>query len=301
MLKRIILLCLVASIITAGAVSLTGCTKQAGKKFLVAYLPNESTEQNADARSGMAKDLSAVIGMEVEELVASDYNAVIEAMRTGKADMAYFGPLSFAIAYERAGAEAIGMKAIKRDKSKAFYKAALITSTKNTDINGIEDIKGKTMAFVDPNSTSGNLIPSAEIMRAFPNDNLTMDDLHTNGKFFNAVSFSGKHQAGLQAVIKGDVQVAPISDAILASEIANGNAKQADVKVIYTSNPIPSEPMAIRKDLPQELKDKVKDFLLSYDNEKYFEDVIGSKDARFIPCSFDDYKDITDLNKKLNP
>ena len=75
------------------------------------------------------------------------------------------------------------------------------------------------MAFVDPNSTSGNLIPSAAIMKAFPGEKLSMDDLHTNGKFFQAVSFSGKHQAGLAAVVKGDVQVAPISDAILAAEI----------------------------------------------------------------------------------
>ena len=74
------------------------------------------------------------------------------------------------------------------------------------------------MAFVDPNSTSGNLIPSAAIMKAFPGDKLSMDDLHTNGKFFQAVSFSGKHQAGLAAVVKGDVQVAPISDAILAAD-----------------------------------------------------------------------------------
>lgn len=132
----------------------------------------------------------------------------------------------------------------------------LITNSKNTDINGIQDIKGKTMAFVDPNSTSGNLIPSAAIMKAFPAEKLSMDDLHTNGKFFQAVSFSGKHQAGLAAVVKGDVQVAPISDAILAAEINAGRASKDDVKVIFESDPIPSEPMALRKDLPADVKER---------------------------------------------
>ena len=61
--------------------------------------------------------------------------------------------------------------------------------------------------------------------------------LHTNGDFFEAVSFSGSHQAGLQAVVKGDVDVAPISDQILASEIANGAAAEGDVKIMWTRRP----------------------------------------------------------------
>lgn len=294
---------------TTLALSIVGCgssatsskatnSKTAGK-FTVAYLPNESTEQNADARKGMAKDLSAAIGMEVVELQASDYNAVIEAMRTGKVEMAFFGPLSFSLANERAKAEPIGMKAKDGDKSKATYKAVLIARS-DSNLNSISDIKGKTMAFVDPNSTSGNIIPSASIMKEFASEKLTMDDLHTNGKFFSSVMFSGKHQAGLQAVIKGDVDVAPISDEILKAEIANGNAKEGAVKIIYSSDPIPAEPMAIRGDLPVELKDKVKKFILSYDNEEYFEKVVGTKGSRFVPTSIEDYKSIVELNKQLN-
>ena len=156
------------------------------------------------------------------------------------------------------------------------------------------------MAFVDPNSTSGNLIPSAAIMKAFPGEKLSMDDLHTNGKFFQAVSFSGKHQAGLAAVVKGDVQVAPISDAILAAEINAGRVSKDDVKIIFASDPIPSEPMALRRDLPAELKEKVKNFILSYDNAAYYKGVMGAEDKRFVECSIEDYKGIIDLNKALS-
>ena len=109
-----------------------------------------------------------------------------------------------------------------------------------------------TMAFVDPDSTSGNLVPTAEIIQAFPDDNLNSDMLHTNGDFFEAVSFSGSHQAGLQAVVKGDVDVAPISDQILASEIANGNASESDVKIIHESGAIPAEAMVVAEHVDQE-------------------------------------------------
>ena len=286
----------------------TGCDEKekkvvemipAMKQFTIAYLPNESTEQNADARNGMAKDLSAALGIPVVEYQASDYNAVIEAMRTNKVDMAYFGPLSFCLAYERANAEPIGMKAKTGKKEDATYKSVLIARA-DGPIRSIRDLKGKTIAFVDPNSTSGNLIPSAEIMKAFPDERLDMDALHTNGVFFSSVIYSGKHQAGLQAVLKGDVDVAPISDEILKQEIKNGNAPDGAVKIIHSSSPIPAEPMAIRGNLPSEIKAKVKNFILNYKNEEYYEKVIGKSTARFVECTIDDYKDIIQLNKQLN-
>lgn len=273
--------------------------KQAISQFTIAYLPNESTEQNADARNGMAKDLSALLGVKVIEYQASDYNAVIEAMRTNKVDMAYFGPLSFCLAYERANAEPIGMKAKTGKKEDATYKSVLIVKAESS-IRSIKDLKGKTIAFVDPNSTSGNLIPSAEIMQAFPEEKLDMDALHTNGVFFSSVMFSGKHQAGLQAVLKGDVDVAPISDEILKQEIKNGNAPDGAVKIIHSSSPIPAEPMAIRSNLPDDVKAKVKHFILTYNNEEYFEKVIGKNTARFVECTIEDYKNIIELNKRLN-
>lgn len=270
------------------------------KTFTIAYAPNESTEQSSDARNGLASDLGNALGMDVEEIQASDYNAIIEALRTGKADMAYMGPLSVALAENRANATPIVMKAPEGDKSQAVYHSVLITRADNDEINSIEDIKGKTIAFVDPDSTSGNLVPTSEIIKAFPDDNLDSDKIHTNGEFFEAVSFSGKHQAGLQAVIKGDVDVVPISDQILASEIANGNAKEDDVKIIHTSPAIPAEAMVVDSTVDDDLKAKLVDFLTNYDNEAYFTEVIKKEGARFVACDASDYEPIVELNKVIN-
>lgn len=303
---------LAASALTLSA--LTGCgaanadsseTSQASAGgedgvFTIAYAPNESTAESADARNGLAEDLSAVLGCEVEEIQASDYNAIIEALRTGSADMAYMGSQALALGVERTDLEPIVMKAEDGDPEKAIYHSVLIASSSNNEINSIEDIKGKTMAFVDPDSASGNLVPTAEIIKAFPDDNLNSDMLHTNGDFFEAVSFSGSHQAGLQAVIKGDVDVVPISDQILASEIANGNAAEDDVKIIYESGAIPAEAIVVAEHVDEATRQTLTDFLTSYDNEQYFTDVIKVPGARFVECDMSDYEDIIELNKIIN-
>ena len=289
-----------------GTVSAAGTAAETGNPggedgvFTIAYAPNESNTEAADARNGLAEDLGAVLGCEVEEIQASDYNAIIEALRTGSADMAYMGSQALALGVERTDLEPIVMKAEDGDPEKAIYHSVFITNAANTDINSIEDIKGRTMAFVDPDSTSGNLVPTAEIIQAFPDDNLNSDMLHTNGDFFEAVSFSGSHQAGLQAVVKGDVDVVPISDQILASEIANGNAAESDIKIIHESGAIPAEAMVVAEHVDQATRDKLTEFLTSYDNEQYFTDVIKVPGARFIECDMSDYEEIIELNKIIN-
>lgn len=297
----------ISTVVLAGALSVglmagssTLAYAEEKETFTIAYAPNESTEQSADARNGLASDLGEALGMEVKEIQASDYNAIIEALRTGNADMAYMGPLAVALAVERADSVPIVMKAPEGDKEQAVYHSVLIARSDNDEINSIQDIKGKSIAFVDPDSTSGNLVPTYEIIKAFPDDELDTDILHTNGEFFEAVSFSGKHQAGLQAVIKGDVDVAPISDQILASEIANGNAKEEDVKIIHTSEAIPAEAMVVSADVDEELKAKLADFLTTYDNEDYFTQVIKVEGARFVECDVTDYEPIIDLNQMIN-
>lgn len=270
------------------------------KTFTIAYAPNESTTDSTDARSTLAKDLGKVINMEVKEIQASDYTAIIEALRTGKADMAYMGALAVAMGAERAGVTPIVMKAPNGDKAQAVYHSVFVTQKDNNEINSIKDFKGKTIAFVDPDSTSGNLVPTSEIMKAFPDLHLTNEKIHTNGEFFEAVSFSGKHQAGLQAVIKGDVDIVPISDQIMASEFKNGNADENAVKVVHSSAAIPAEAMVVSKTVNEDLKKTLTKFLVEYNNKDYFDKVIKKADARFVECSMEDYQPIVELNKNIN-
>ena len=296
--------CVLLSAMVAFGCFAAGCggnSQQAEKTtFTIAYAPNESTTDSTDARSTLAKDLGKVINMEVKEIQASDYTAIIEALRTGKADMAYMGALAVAMGAERAGVTPIVMKAPNGDKAQAVYHSVFVTQKDNNEINSIKDFKGKTIAFVDPDSTSGNLVPTSEIMKAFPDLHLTNEKIHTNGEFFEAVSFSGKHQAGLQAVIKGDVDIVPISDQIMASEFKNGNADENAVKVVHSSAAIPAEAMVVSKTVNEDLKKTLTKFLVEYNNKDYFDKVIKKADARFVECSMEDYQPIVELNKNIN-
>lgn len=296
--------CVLLSAMVAFGSFAAGCggnSQEAEKKtFTIAYAPNESTTDSTDARSTLAKDLGKVINMDVKEIQASDYTAIIEALRTGKADMAYMGAFAVAMGAERAGVTPIVMKAPNGDKAQAVYHSVFVTQKDNSEINSIKDFKGKTIAFVDPDSTSGNLVPTSEIMKAFPDLHLTNEKIHTNGEFFEAVSFSGKHQAGLQAVIKGDVDIVPISDQIMASEFKNGNADENAVKVVHSSAAIPAEAMVVSKTVNEDLKKTLTKFLVEYNNKDYFDKVIKKADARFVECSMEDYQPIVELNKNIN-
>lgn len=302
-MKKSIACVLLSAMVAFGSFA-AGCggnSQQAEKKtFTIAYAPNESTTDSTDARSTLAKDLGKVVNMDVKEIQASDYTAIIEALRTGKADMAYMGALAVAMGAERAGVTPIVMKAPNGDKAQAVYHSVFVTQKDNNEINSIKDFKGKTIAFVDPDSTSGNLVPTSEIMKAFPDLHLTNEKIHTNGEFFEAVSFSGKHQAGLQAVIKGDVDIVPISDQIMASEFKNGNADENAVKVVHSSAAIPAEAMVVSKTVNEDLKKTLTKFLVEYNNKDYFDKVIKKADARFVECSMEDYQPIVELNKNIN-
>lgn len=302
-MKKSIACVLLSAMVAFGSFA-AGCggnSQQAEKKtFTIAYAPNESTTDSTDARSTLSKDLGKVINMDVKEIQASDYTAIIEALRTGKADMAYMGALAVAMGAERAGVTPIVMKAPNGDKAHAVYHSVFVTQKNNSEINSIKDFKGKTIAFVDPDSTSGNLVPTSEIMKAFPDLHLTNEKIHTNGEFFEAVSFSGKHQAGLQAVIKGDVDIVPISDQIMASEFKNGNADENAVKVVHSSAAIPAEAMVVSKTVNEDLKKTLTKFLVEYNNKDYFDKVIKKADARFVECSMEDYQPIVELNKNIN-
>lgn len=272
------------------------------ESIVIAYLPNESKEELTEYRKGVAADMEKALGVKVTEFLASDYNATIEAMRTGKADIANFGPLSYTQAVARAKAECLVAPAPEGKKENMGYYSYIVTQANNDKINSIADLKDKKFAFVDANSTSGNLVPSFQILEAVKDLNLTFEDLHTNGKFFTAVSFSGAHQNGLQAVIKGDIDAAPVASDIYDREIKEGRADASKVKIIFKSPKIAGSPIGIRGDLPAEFKQKVKEFYLNYDNAEYFEKFVGLADGKpqkYVEVTDDDYKDILALREKF--
>jgi phosphonate transport system substrate-binding protein len=271
------------------------------KELVMCYLPNEATEEFAEYRSGIQNDLSVALGIKVTEINAADYNAVVEAMRTGHADIASFGPVTYVQAVERAGVEAMVVVAPCGDKSQAGYTSKIIVKA-GSPIKTLQDLRGKTFAFVDPASTSGNYVPTLELMNTFRG--MTNEDFHTNGRFFSSVSFSGRHQNGLQAVLNGDVDAAPVASDILDAELAAGRVKASDFVVIHQSPLIPNAPISIRKELPADLKARVKQFFLNYKNPDYFQFMLGwppERKPEFVEANDKDLDYVRDLMAKVIP
>lgn len=208
-------------------------------------VPSEDPRVVIQDNQVLLEHLERALDTTVKPFVAADYNGVIEALRAKKLDIAFLGPFSYVLATTVADVEAFVLP--ETEKQGASYKA-IIVARKDHGYRNLADLKGKTFAFVDPSSTSGHLFPKAGLLRAgFDPD-----------KHFSRVIFSGGHDASVLAVHFGKVEAAAVADALLEAAITKGAVKREDMQVLWTSPPIPGAPMVMRKDLPAELKAKLR-------------------------------------------
>lgn len=271
------------------AEELSAAEKWGIDEFTFVLIPGEDSEKSVQLRDNMCEDLSEAIGIPVNVYRATDYNAAVEAMRTGNAQLAFLGPFSYVTAVERAGAECI---CVSGTNGSVGYQSYIITKG-DSDIESLENLEGTTFGFVDPSSTSGNVVPCNEILENL-DLSISFDDLHLDGVFFKTATYVGNHQNSIQAVIQGNVDAAAVSSNTLSNQIEKGNIAEDDVKIIHESPVIPGSPICIQKDLPEELKEIVSDFLLSYDNDEYF----GGPDTRYVAIEDSEYDYIRELQDK---
>ena len=220
-------------------------------KLTIGLIPSEDSQAMIESSKQVLDDLQAKIGMPVVPFVATDYNGIIEALRSGKLDVAYLGPFSYVLATSVADVEAFSV-AVTKKTGQSAYKSVIL-ARKDSGIHSLADLKGHTFAFVDPSSASGHLFPKAGLEQAgFAPDSL-----------FKRVIFSGSHDASILAVENNKVDAAAVADRIFASAVAKGVVKQDDFEIVWSSKPIPESPMVWRKALDPQLKKKVADALAS--------------------------------------
>lgn len=228
-----------ALLVTSGALA------QQPAELRVGLIPSEDAQAMMRASQQVMEQLEQKTGMKVKPFVANDYNGVIEAMRSGKIDVAYFGPFSYVLAAQLAHAEAFAIPVAKKS-GKSSYQSIII-SKKDKGPGSVAQLQGKTFAFVDPSSASGHLFPKA---------GLKGEGVDTD-KYFSRVIFSGSHDASIMAVANGKVDAAAVADPIFQTAIAKGHVKAEDFQIVWRSQPIPESPMAWRKSLDAATKQKV--------------------------------------------
>ena len=218
---------------------------RASQPLTIGLIPSEDAQAMLESSKKVIDSLQAQLGVPVKPFIATDYNGIIEALRARKLDVAYLGPFSYVLAASVANVEAFAV-AETRKTGKSAYRSLIVTR-KDSGLATLPQLRGRTMAFVDPSSASGHL---------FPKSGLQQQGIDA-GAYFSRVMFSGSHDASILAVVNRKVDAAAVADRILASAIAKGQVKQDELEIVWSSNPIPESPMVWRKDLDPALKAKI--------------------------------------------
>ena len=196
----------------------------------------------------LIKIIEKLSGLEIKTIRVTDYNAAVEAMRAGRAQIAWYGGKTYIQAAEIADAEAFAAGVRKGDKD-ASYFAYFVVPT-DSPLKTLKDIKGKTLALNHIGSTSGDLIPQVELMKVGLSAK-NKDD-------FKKVFYAGSHDACLLAVINKHVDVCGMSSRNFDARLADNTFKREQVRIIHRSSPVPPPPLAYSKKLPIEIRNKIK-------------------------------------------
>ena len=209
----------------------------------VALLPDENAATIIKKNRPLQEYLEQKLGKKVELIVTTDYSSMIEAMRHGRLDLAYFGPLSYVLAKQKSDIEPF---AAIRQHGKTTYQAVIIAN-KSAKIAKLEDIAGKDVAFGDKASTSSHLIPKSM---------LAEKNLYA-GKNYRE-HFVGAHDAVAMSVQNGHAQAGGLSKPIFETLVQRGLVKPDKVAVIAESKPFPQYPWTMRSSLNPQLKQTIR-------------------------------------------
>ncbi|MGO3859988.1 MAG: phosphonate ABC transporter substrate-binding protein [Neisseriaceae bacterium] len=215
----------------------------------------ESSQNLKQDWAPLLADLSKATGMKVNPFFASDYAGVIQAMRFGKVDMAWYGNKSAMEAVDRADGEVFA-QVVYSDGSTGY--TSLVIANKDSELTSEKDMLAKagelTFGNGDPNSTSGYLVPAYYL---FGKNNVNAADIFKR-------TLNANHESNAMAVANKQLDVATFNSN--GWEMMQERQPQiiAKLKVLWESPKIDSDPLVWRTDMAPELKTKVKDFFLSY-------------------------------------
>lgn len=287
----VLVICFALALVLAGCgrEKITAGTSAEDIKVLkMGLIPADDAEEMLRQYEPIKEYLSEQLGIPVEIKVTSDYTAAIEAMRSKHIDIAWFGPFSYIIAANVAGAEAI-VNGVRKEDGKSDYRSIIITKA-DSGIKTLKDLKGKSFAFVDPASTSGNLIPRKILVE----NGIDPD------KDFSRSYYAGTHNSVEYAVANGKVDAGADSDNSYARMVKEGEIDPKVNVIIFTSEPIPGSPIAIRKDLPVELKGNIKKALTDMDEQTIHKINGWGNIEKYQEVSDSDYDVIRETAKVLN-
>lgn len=247
----------------------------------VAVIPQIQNQQMAGRYDVLIQALQTALERNVVLMPVGSYSAVIEGVLKGSIDLAELGPASYARAKKR-GADISAFATLYRsNEQQPTYHSVLIVR-QDSGIRSLEDLQGKALSLVDPLSTSGSLVPRAAIQNL---TGMTLDD------WFGRVSFAGSHDLAIAAVLSERVAGAFVSDTRIADEQAEGGVAGNDLRVLWRSESIPSDPFVYQNDLCEFIKQDIRQVFFERQDE--LSDFLLSRNKQgFMPIADRDYLNI---------
>jgi phosphonate transport system substrate-binding protein len=254
------------------------------KPLVMAFTPSRDPTALQESADAFVAVLARLSGVPVRAQVASDYAGVIEALRSRRVDLAFVHPVGYVLARREAGCEIL-----VRDvwENRTAYKASFYVR-EASGIKHIEELRGRTVAFVDPASSSGYIYPMVLLMKR----GLVRDrDPKT---FFKDALFAGTHEAALRAVLQGRVDAATTFD--MAPQVhLKDPALVAQLVSIAETPEIPEAGICARPGLPPAAVQALKRALLGMKKPEHATALKGIYDIDgFVEARDADYDPVRD-------
>ena len=231
----------------------------------IGFIPVEKADELTPKAKVLEKFLESELGIDVEVVVPTNYETIIEGMRFGHIDAAFMDTGPAWITHQRTGAEAVLAELVK---GKVNYQATVWTLAENDSINTLEDTVGKRVAFTSITGSSGFVRPMGTLVTeghiAIEGDDIVaLEQALANN--FESYTFAGGYKAALNLLLNGDVDVAFGSD--IAPQKYLDLEDQVKLRPVVTIGPVPSHVFMVSSSMSESTKNNLVDALieLNYD------------------------------------
>ena len=266
----------------------TGNLNAEAKTYKMVFVPASEKGDESDYTSLIAIT-EKLTGLNIDTIKVTDYNAAVEAMRAGRAHIAWYGGKTYVKAAEIAGAEAFAAGVRPGEKDAGYYTYFVVK--KDSELKKFTDVKGKILSLNTIGSTSGDLIPQVELSKI----NLSIK----NKDHFENVFYAGSHDACLLSVLNNQSDVCGMSSRNYEARLEDGTFKEDDVRIIHKSDRVPPPPLAYSKMIPKQHRDKIKKAVLDAHNHGEIGGY-GGKMSYYMEVKDSDYNVLREVIELLN-
>jgi len=254
-------------------------------RLVIAYITIGTEKETLKRYRPLVDFLSCRMGIEISPVVVSDYQQVYKGFAKKQMDAAYMGPMSYVQLCDYAGIEPVA-KELDRD-GKAGYHGLIITR-RGSGIESLSQARGKKMAMVSLQSTSGFYMPTIHILETF---NMSP------ASYFSKVVFAGTHEKVIEGVAKGSYDLGATDNIDLERAVKEKRCEADDIKVIWKSRLYPPSPYAVMKSLPRSFKSALEESMMAVNDRPEILKSLGI--GGFAPVEDSEYDEVREIKRFL--